>query len=156
VGRTIATDIAAPAAARTTSSAAAFARKYAVAESWRAVETPARRAIRRRGDDLLFGRTKAQPFTPSYIRKQTLVGAERYVTPELKEYETIVLNANERIAETEQALFRQICAQIATARARVMQTAQALARADVFANLAEVAGNALRAYAADVAARTFP
>ena len=76
---------------------------------------------------------------PSYIRKQTLVGAERYVTPELKEYETIVLNANERIAETEQALLRQICAQIATARARVMQTAQALARADVFANLAEVA-----------------
>jgi DNA mismatch repair protein MutS len=75
----------------------------------------------------------------SYIRKQTLVGAERYVTPELKEYETIVLNANERIAETEQALFRQICAQLATARAHVTRTAQAVARADVFANLAEVA-----------------
>jgi len=48
----------------------------------------------------------------NYIRKQTLVGAERYITPELKEYEAIVLNARERMAELEHALFRQVCAQM--------------------------------------------
>jgi len=75
----------------------------------------------------------------TYIRKQTLVNAERYVTPELKEYEAIVLNAKERIVETELALFRQTCAQIAAERGRVLRTAQAIARADVLASLAEVA-----------------
>lgn len=75
----------------------------------------------------------------SYVRRQTLVGAERYVTPELKEYEAIVLNARERIAEIEQALFRQICAQIAADRDRVLRTARTIAQVDVFASLAEVA-----------------
>ncbi len=74
-----------------------------------------------------------------YIRKQTLVGAERYITPELKEYETLVLNARERIVESEQALFRQVCAQIAADRVRVAKTAQAVAQIDVLACLAEVA-----------------
>ncbi len=45
-----------------------------------------------------------------YIRKQTLVNAERYITPEMKEYETLVLNAEERIREIELRLFREICA----------------------------------------------
>lgn len=75
----------------------------------------------------------------SYVRKQTLVGAERYVTPQLKEYETIVLNAKERMVEIEQALFRQICAQIAADRERVLRTARAIAKLDVVASLAEVA-----------------
>ena len=75
----------------------------------------------------------------SYIRKQTLVGAERYVTPELKEYEAIVLNAKERTVEIEQALFRQICSQIAADRERVARSARAIAMADVVASLAEVA-----------------
>ncbi|OQY26853.1 MAG: DNA mismatch repair protein MutS, partial [Anaerolineaceae bacterium 4572_5.1] len=44
-----------------------------------------------------------------YIRKQTLVNAERYITPELKEYETLVLNAEERIHEVEARLFRDVC-----------------------------------------------
>ena len=47
-----------------------------------------------------------------YIRKQTLVNAERYITPEMKEYETLVLNAEERIREIEGRLFRELCAQI--------------------------------------------
>jgi len=75
----------------------------------------------------------------SYIRKQTLVGAERYVTPRLKEYEAIVLNAKERTVEIEQALFRQVCAQIAAQRDRVLRTARAIATADVSATLADVA-----------------
>ncbi|HUX89037.1 MAG TPA: DNA mismatch repair protein MutS, partial [Chloroflexota bacterium] len=75
----------------------------------------------------------------SYIRKQTLVGAERYVTVELKEYEAIVLNARERRIELEQALFKQVCAQIGCERHRVLRTARVLNEADVFTNLAEVA-----------------
>ena len=45
-----------------------------------------------------------------YIRKQTLVNAERYITPELKEYESLVLNAEERILELEGQLYRQVLA----------------------------------------------
>ena len=47
-----------------------------------------------------------------YIRKQTLVNAERYITPEMKEYETLVLNAEERIREIEVRLFRELCGQL--------------------------------------------
>ena len=79
------------------------------------------------------------PVPDSYIRKQTLVGAERYVTVELKEYEAIVLNARERRIELEHALFKQVCAQIACERQRVLRTARILSEVDVFANLAEVA-----------------
>ncbi len=48
-----------------------------------------------------------------YIRKQTLANAERYITSELKEYESLVLNADERRLEIEQQLFREVCMQIA-------------------------------------------
>ncbi|MBI2942012.1 MAG: DNA mismatch repair protein MutS, partial [Chloroflexi bacterium] len=74
-----------------------------------------------------------------YIRKQTLVGAERYITPDLKEYESIVLNAQEKIAELETAIFRQVGEQIAASGERIRATAQASALVDVFAALAEVA-----------------
>ena len=74
-----------------------------------------------------------------YIRKQTLVNAERYITPELKEYEALVLNAEERILELEGQLYRQVLAQIATAAARLLATAAVVAELDVFAALAEVA-----------------
>jgi len=47
-----------------------------------------------------------------YIRKQTLVGGERFFTPELKEYESLILNARDRIAEMETSLFRRVCRQI--------------------------------------------
>ncbi len=75
----------------------------------------------------------------NYIRKQTLVNAERYITPELKEYETLVLNAEERILEIETRLFKELCAQIAAQTHRLLVTARALAKVDVFASLAEVA-----------------
>lgn len=74
-----------------------------------------------------------------YIRKQTLVGGERFFTPELKEYESLILNARDRIAEIETALFRRICRQVATASERILAVAEALANLDVFASLAEVA-----------------
>ncbi len=48
-----------------------------------------------------------------YIRKQTLVNAERYITPELKDYESLILNAEERLLEIEQRLFAELCDQIA-------------------------------------------
>ncbi|MCI0520807.1 MAG: DNA mismatch repair protein MutS [Chloroflexi bacterium] len=74
-----------------------------------------------------------------YIRKQTLVNAERYITPELKEYETLVLNAEERIREIEQSLFAQVCSQLAGAAAKLLSAARALARLDVQTALAETA-----------------
>ncbi len=74
-----------------------------------------------------------------YVRKQTLVNAERYITPDLKEYEALILNADERQLEIEQRLFDELCAQVKSRSAALLRTAAALARLDVFASLAEVA-----------------
>jgi len=74
-----------------------------------------------------------------YIRKQTLVNAERYITPEMKEYETLVLNAEERIHEVEARLFKELCARLASSAVRLLSTARALAQLDVLASLAETA-----------------
>ncbi|MBA7558553.1 DNA mismatch repair protein MutS [subsurface metagenome] len=74
-----------------------------------------------------------------YIRKQTLVGGERFFTPELKEYESLILNARDRIAELETDIFRRVCRQVATASERILAVANALANTDVFSSLAEVA-----------------
>ena len=74
-----------------------------------------------------------------YIRKQTLVGGERFFTPELKEYESLILNAQERMAELETSLFRQICHQVGTASEQILAVANAIANVDVFSSLAEVA-----------------
>lgn len=74
-----------------------------------------------------------------YIRKQTLVNAERYITPELKEYESLLLHAEEQQLEIEGRIFRQITEQVAAAAPRLLTTARALAHLDVYASLAEVA-----------------
>ncbi|MFC1990383.1 DNA mismatch repair protein MutS [Chloroflexota bacterium] len=74
-----------------------------------------------------------------YIRKQTLVNGERYFTPELKEYEALILNARDRIGEFESNIFHRVCRQVATASERILAVANALANADVFSSLAEVA-----------------
>jgi len=74
-----------------------------------------------------------------YVRKQTLVNAERYITPELKEYESLILNAEERIQELESRIFRQVLEQVAAAAERLAAVARTLARLDVYAALAEVA-----------------
>ncbi|MBM3118964.1 MAG: DNA mismatch repair protein MutS [Chloroflexi bacterium] len=75
----------------------------------------------------------------SYIRKQTLTGGERFFTPELKEYESVILNAQDRIVELETAIFRQVCQQVAGVGEQILSSAKALAEIDVFASLAEVA-----------------
>jgi DNA mismatch repair protein MutS len=67
------------------------------------------------------------------------VGGERFFTPELKEYESLILNARERIAEMETGLFRRLCRQVAAASERILALAGALADIDVLAALAEVA-----------------
>ena len=80
------------------------------------------------------------PLVPEdYIRRQTLVGGERYITPEMKEYESQVLNARDRIEEMESSLFRQVCGQVGGFASQVMGIAKALAHVDVFAGLADVA-----------------
>jgi DNA mismatch repair protein MutS len=83
---------------------------------------------------------------PEYIRKQTLVNAERYITPEMKEYEALVLNAEETIHEIETRIFHQICEQLGTSSKRLLDTARVIAELDVLAALAEVAiiGNYVR------------
>lgn len=74
-----------------------------------------------------------------YIRKQTLTGAERYITPEMKEREAAILGAEERMAEMEYHLFVALREAIAARAASLLETARAVAEADVLLALAEVA-----------------
>jgi len=76
---------------------------------------------------------------PNYERRQTLTGAERYVTPDLKEYEAKVLGAEERIAAREAEVLDQLRRRVGEAIARVQATAGLLARLDAWAALADVA-----------------
>jgi DNA mismatch repair protein MutS len=76
---------------------------------------------------------------PEYERRQTLTGAERYVTPELKEYEARVLGAEDRALERERDLLEQLCSGVEARIGRVQQTARWLAELDVLAALADVA-----------------
>ena len=76
---------------------------------------------------------------PDYERRQTLSGAERFVTPELKAYEAKVLGAEERIAAREAELVDALRVRVAQAIARVQTTAGVLARLDVWGALADVA-----------------
>ena len=74
-----------------------------------------------------------------YDRKQTLVGAERFVTPELKEYEEKILTAEEKILEIEKNLFQQIRNRIAEEARRIRQTASVIAEFDVLSGFAATA-----------------
>jgi len=74
-----------------------------------------------------------------YIRKQTLVGGERFFTPELKEYESLILNVQERVADLESSIFERLCRQVATVSEPILKVADAIANVDVFSSLAEVA-----------------
>lgn len=73
-----------------------------------------------------------------YMRKQTLTNAERYITPELKEMEDMILGAEDKLTQLEYELFRQVREQIAGNVVRIQKTAKAIARIDVFASLAVV------------------
>ncbi len=79
-----------------------------------------------------------------YERKQTLVNAERFTTPELKEYESKILDAQEKIVDIERRMFSEVRSAIAGEARRIRQTALALAEIDVLAALAQIA--ALRNY----------
>ena len=84
-------------------------------------------------------RANAELVPAEYIRKQTLVNAERYITPEMKEYEALVLNAEESIHDIETRIFRQVCDQLGLSSKRLLITAHSIAELDVLAALAEVA-----------------
>lgn len=74
-----------------------------------------------------------------YERRQTLANAERFTTPELKEWERKVLGADERIAELEQEIFSEIRERVRTQTQELQATARALATLDALASLAEMA-----------------
>lgn len=86
-----------------------------------------------------ISRAAAAQAPEEYIRKQTLVNAERFITPEMKEYETLILNAEERIHEIESRLFRQICAELSRYSDEILETARSLGTLDVILSLSEVA-----------------
>ena len=71
-----------------------------------------------------------------YTRQQTLTNAERYITPELKEMEDMILGAEDKLVQLEYELFRELREQIAKNVVRIQKTAKALAKIDVFASLA--------------------
>ncbi len=83
--------------------------------------------------------THASKVPHDYVRRQTLVGAERYVTVELKDYESRVLGAEERIFRLEFELFGEVRAQVAAHTEDLLRTARAVAMLDTVAALAEVA-----------------
>lgn len=85
------------------------------------------------------GRTYSNQVPSDYERKQTLVNAERYITAELKEYESVVLNAQQRLVEYERDAFIALCGELVRYGERLRATAQTLARLDVLASLAEAA-----------------
>ncbi|MBN2198916.1 MAG: DNA mismatch repair protein MutS [Candidatus Aminicenantes bacterium] len=76
---------------------------------------------------------------PDYIRKQTLVGSERFVTPELKDYEEKVLHAEERIVRLEHRLFLEVRERVAQESERLLASARRTAEVDVLCALAETA-----------------
>lgn len=78
---------------------------------------------------------------PGFERKQTLVNAERFITPELKEYELKVLTAEEKIAEREILLYSELCRKIANEILRIQTSAFLLAETDVYAALAQAASS---------------
>ena len=75
----------------------------------------------------------------SYIRKQTLTNAERYITPELKELEETILGAEEKLTALEYELFSQVRDHIASQVLRIQKTAKAVAKLDVYTALSYVA-----------------
>ena len=78
---------------------------------------------------------------PEFQRRQTLVNAERYITPELKDLESQVLRACDRISELEQSIYRRVCQQVSEHASAIMRTAAAIANIDVCLSLARIASD---------------
>ena len=84
-------------------------------------------------------RSQLSQVPDTYIRKQTLVNGERFVTPELKEFEALILGAQEKVEELEQAVYRRLCALVSQSVDRIHGLAECLALLDIFSCFAEVA-----------------
>jgi DNA mismatch repair protein MutS len=84
-------------------------------------------------------KSNAHLVPPHYERKQTLVGAERYITPELKQREEEIVSAQERMEKVEYELFAALRARVAAEAARIHETASRIAELDVLLALADVA-----------------
>lgn len=82
-------------------------------------------------------RTNAARVPPDYERRQTLANAERFTTPELRDWEKKVLGSEERIIQLETEIFTEVCRQIAAETKRIQMTARALAALDALASLAD-------------------
>lgn len=78
---------------------------------------------------------------PDYIRKQTLLNGERFITPELKEYEAKVLTSEEEIGKLEAAIFAEVREKVAVYYGKIRETSHALATLDVLISLAEAASS---------------
>ena len=74
-----------------------------------------------------------------YIRKQTLVNAERFITAELKDYETLVLNAEDRIREIEARIYKEICQILALSTKKILESSKFIAVLDVAIAFAQTA-----------------
>jgi DNA mismatch repair protein MutS len=74
-----------------------------------------------------------------YLPKQSLTNATRYFTPQLKEYETLVLNAEDTLTSMEQDVFHRVVRQVADQASKLLSTAAAIAWLDTVSALAEVA-----------------
>ncbi|MBN1434935.1 DNA mismatch repair protein MutS [Candidatus Fermentibacterales bacterium] len=84
-------------------------------------------------------RSQLEEVPADYSRKQTLVGAERFVTPELKEMETRILRADEEILRLEQSIFSSLVDELAESSGRILETGNALAELDLLSGLAALA-----------------
>ncbi|HRA48473.1 MAG TPA: DNA mismatch repair protein MutS [Thermomicrobiales bacterium] len=84
-------------------------------------------------------RERGQTIPAEYIAKQSISNATRYFTPELKEFETVVLTAEETLRNLEASIYKRIVEQVASAAARLLEAARVVAYMDVVATLAEVA-----------------
>jgi DNA mismatch repair protein MutS len=86
-----------------------------------------------------ISKTHVPSVPDDYIRKQTIAGGERYITPALKEYEEKVLGADERIVALEIEIFEALRTRLAGEAPRILDTARAVAAIDVLTALAEIA-----------------
>ncbi len=84
-----------------------------------------------------IGKAQRGEIPVEYVRRQTLKSAERFITPELKEFEDKVLSANERALSREKALYDELIQLLLEALSPLMQSSAAIAELDVIANLAE-------------------
>jgi DNA mismatch repair protein MutS len=93
------------------------------------------------GYSIEVSNSKRDLVPPDYLRKQTLVNAERYITPELKEHESRIASAEARIEELERSVYADLLRQVAVSYPQMSATARMLAQVDMLLSLAEVAAH---------------